>query len=68
MITNIIVQVKIPTKADQVSIGSKSIYTWKEGKQPVIPYCPALLCPPPPFATYFQEKEGGGGRNSEDLC
>ena len=29
-----------------------------------IPYCPAVT--PPPFATYFQEKEGGG-RNNEDL-
>ena len=28
-----------------------------------IPYCPAVT--PPPFATYFQEKEGG--RNNEDL-
>ena len=23
-----------------------------------VPYCPAVT--PPPFATYFQEKEGGG--------
>ena len=30
----------------------------------VLPYCPAVT--PPPFATYFQEKEGGG-RNNEDL-
>ena len=34
-----------------------------------VPYCPAVT--PPPFATYFQEKEGGGGggggRNKEDL-
>ena len=29
-----------------------------------IPYCPAVT--PPPFVTYFQEKEGGG-RNNEDL-
>ena len=29
-----------------------------------VPYCPAVM--PPPFATYFQEKEGGG-RNNEDL-
>ena len=29
-----------------------------------VPYCPAVT--PPPFATYFQEKEGGG-RNNEDL-
>ena len=31
----------------------------------LVPYCPAVT--PPPFATYFQEKEGGGGRNNEDL-
>ena len=30
----------------------------------VVPYCPAVT--PPLFATYFQEKEGGG-RNNEDL-
>ena len=24
----------------------------------LLPYCPAVT--PPPFATYFQEKEGGG--------
>ena len=30
-----------------------------------VPYCPAVT--PPLFATYFQEKEGGGGRNNEDL-
>ena len=30
----------------------------------LIPYCPAVT--PPLFATYFQEKEGGG-RNNEDL-
>ena len=29
-----------------------------------VPYCPAAT--PPPFATYFQDKEGGG-RNNEDL-
>ena len=29
-----------------------------------VPYCPAVT--PPLFATYFQEKEGGG-RNNEDL-
>ena len=31
----------------------------------VVPYCPAVT-PPLPFATYLQEKEGGG-RNNEDL-
>ena len=30
----------------------------------IVPYCPAVT--PPPFVTYFQEKEGGG-RNNEDL-
>ena len=32
--------------------------------EPAVPYCPAVT--PPPFATYFQEKEGGGC-NNEDL-
>ena len=30
-----------------------------------VPYCPAVTPPPPLFATYFQEIEGGG--NDEDL-
>ena len=30
----------------------------------ILPYCPAVT--PPLFATYFQDKEGGG-RNNEDM-
>ena len=37
--------------------------TW-HGPDAYIPYCPTVT--PPPFATYFQEKEGRG-RNNEDL-
>ena len=43
-------------------IGKRKIIAEREARQ--LPYCPAVT--PPPFATYFQEKEGGG-RNNEDL-
>ena len=40
-------------------------FFYHENFQSKVPYCPAVT--PPLFATDFQEKEGGGGRNNEDL-